>query len=312
MTEQSSKPIVVAVGHDPIDDALRFAAGEAERAGCGLHLVHVVHRVAQGPEMALVTKTDPGRAGRQVLNGALERARDLVSAEVPVTCELRVGRVVPTLVELAVSAQMIVFEHRDLSRLMRVVTRSVSSGVAAHARVPVISVPSHWTPNGRPTAQQRVTVGVDVPDRSAQVLRAAAAAARSRGATLHVVHTWSFPSAYDDIIMSRTESEEWAQRATLEIQAVLASLGDEVTEVSVQIEARHARAADALVEASKDSELLVVGRHDPLILVGSHLGPIARAVLVAAHCPVMLADSGPALRRLHHSEKVEDSALKPA
>ena len=44
MTEQNPHPVVVAVGHDPIDAALAFAAGEAVRAGCGLHLVHVVHR----------------------------------------------------------------------------------------------------------------------------------------------------------------------------------------------------------------------------------------------------------------------------
>ena len=219
MTEQNPKPIIVAVGHDPIDAALRFAAGEAERAGCGLHLVHVVHLIAQGPEMALVAETDLERAGRQALNVAVERARDLVSADVRVTCEARVGGVVPTLVELAAHARMVVLEHRDLSRMKRVVTRSVSSGVAAHARVPVVSVPSQWSPppidGGLPT----VTVGVDVPERAGRVLSAAAAEAKSRGALLHVVHTWSFPSAYDDIILTRTESEEWAARATNEIQA---------------------------------------------------------------------------------------------
>ena len=29
MTEQNPNPVVVAVGHDPIDEALAFAAGEA-------------------------------------------------------------------------------------------------------------------------------------------------------------------------------------------------------------------------------------------------------------------------------------------
>jgi nucleotide-binding universal stress UspA family protein len=312
MSEQNPNPVLVAVGHDPIDAALQVAAGEAEQAGCGLHLVHVVHLLAQGPEMALVAETDLERAGRQALNGALELARDLVPASMPVTCELRVGGVVPTLVELTSHARMIVLEHRDLSRVMRVVTRSVTSGVAAHARVPVISVPSRWSPNGRPAAQQRVTVGVDVPERSTQVLRTAAAAARSRGASLHVLHTWSFPSAYDDIVMSRTENDEWAQRTTAEIQAVLDSLGDRVVDVPVHIEARHARAADALVEASKDSALLVIGRHDALVPVGSHLGPIARAMLVEAECPVLLADAGPARRLRRHPEKVTESAPQPA
>ena len=47
MTEQNPNPVVVAVGHDPIDAALAFAAGEAARAGCGLHLVHAVHLLAR-------------------------------------------------------------------------------------------------------------------------------------------------------------------------------------------------------------------------------------------------------------------------
>ena len=50
MSEQNPTPVVVAVGHDPIDAALAVAAGEAARAGCGLHLVHVVHLLARGPE----------------------------------------------------------------------------------------------------------------------------------------------------------------------------------------------------------------------------------------------------------------------
>ena len=210
MTEQNPHPIVVAVGHDPIDTALAFAAGEASRIGCGLHLVHVVHRVAQGPEAMLVAETDLERAGRQALNGAVERVRDLVAADVPVTSELRVGAVVPTLAEIVADARMIVLQHRDLAHLMRVVTRSVSSGVAAHARVPVVAVPSGWSPARTHGEQPTVTVGVDIPDRCEEVLRAAAAEAGSRGATLRVLHTWSFPSPYEDIVMSRTDDEQWA------------------------------------------------------------------------------------------------------
>ncbi|HVQ18574.1 MAG TPA: universal stress protein, partial [Actinomycetes bacterium] len=142
MTEQNPRPIVVAVGHDPIDGALAFAAGQAVRSGCDLHLVHVVHLLAQGPEMPLVAETDLERAGRKALNAALERAND-IGEGVSVTAELRVGGVVPTLVDIAKDARMIVLERRELSSMMRVVTRSVSSGVAARARVPVVSVPSH-------------------------------------------------------------------------------------------------------------------------------------------------------------------------
>ncbi len=310
MNEQNPNPVVVAVGHDPIDVALAFAAGEAVRAGCGLHLVHVVHHVAQGPEMTLVGATDVERLGRQTLDAALERARDLVEG-IPVTAELRIGGVVPTLVDLAKDARMIVLERRDLSSMMRVVTRSVSSGVAARARVPVVSVPTHWSSASTRGDFPTVTVGIDVPERAEPVLRAAAAEARSRGAVLRVLHTWSFPIGYDDIILTRTESEEWAGRATAEIQTEIDMLGDEVAGVPVQIEARHAHAADALIEASRETTMLVIGRHDALVPIGSHLGPVARAVLREAECPILLVDPRPAHGWYRRSRKATQSAAHP-
>jgi nucleotide-binding universal stress UspA family protein len=309
MTEQNQNPVVVAVGHDPIDLAITFAAGEAVRAGCGVHLVHVVHHLlAPGPPNALVTETGVERMGRQALNAALERAHDIVEG-VPVTAELRIGGIVPTLVEIGKDARMIVLERRDLSSMMRVVTRSVSSGVAARARVPVVSVPSHWSPARTHGDFPTVTVGVDVPARAEPVLRAAAAEAKSRGAVLHVLHTWDVLSGYDDIILTQTECEEWAARATAEIQTVIDSLGDDLAGMPMQINARRGYAADELIEASRETELLVIGRHDPLVPIGSHLGPIARAVLREADCPVLLVDPRPTRGWGRHSRK--DTAAQP-
>jgi nucleotide-binding universal stress UspA family protein len=309
MTEQNPNPIVVAVGLDPIDEALAFAGGEAARSGCGLHLVHVVHLLlAEGPETPLVAETDLERAGRQTLNAALERAGDIVEG-VPVTAELLEGGVVPTLVHSAKDARMIVLERRDLSTMMRVVTRSVSSGVAAHAHVPVVSVPSHWAPSRTRGDFPTVTVGVDVPKGAEPVLRAAAAEAKSRGAVLHVLHTWTFPVVYDDIILTRTETEDWNAHETAELQTLIDTLGDDFAGVPVQIAVRHGRAADALIEASRETDLLVIGRHDPLVPIGSHLGPIARAVLREADCPVLLVDPRPARGWRRHSQ--QETAAQP-
>ena len=77
----------------------------------------------------------------------------------------------------------------------------------------------------------------------------------------------------------------------------------------MQIEARHAYAADALIEASRETTLLVIGRHDPLVPIGSHLGPIARAVLREAECPVLLVDPRPARGWRRHPQ--EDTAAQP-
>lgn len=306
MAENNPKPVLVAVGHDPMEAALTYAAREAARAGCGVHLVHVVHRVSQGPETVLVDTVDFDRAGRAALNGAVERIRDLVPDDMIVTSELVWGGVVTSIVKIGATARLIVLERRSLSRMMRVVTRSVSSGVAAHSRVPVVSVPTRWSPVRSSGVVPTVTVGIDVPERSEQILRAAAQAAKARGARLRVLHTWAFPGAYDDIIMSRIEDEEWSTRARAEIQAVLDRI-DDVSGVTVSVEARHAFPSDALIEAGRTSDLLVVGRHDPLVPIGSHLGPVARAVLREATCPVLLADPQDA-RHGARVRKHEDAA----
>ena len=59
---------------------------------------------------------------------------------------------------------------------------------------------------------------------------------------------------------------------------------------------RHARHKRLL----QDAELVVVGRHDPRTPLGSHLGPVARAVLAGAGCPVLLANPRPGHRRNEH------------
>ena len=304
MTEQNPNPVLVAVGTDGMDAALAYAAAEATRLGCGLHLLHVVHVLPQSPEMVSADVTDYERVGRQSLNSALRLARDLIGDDMKVTGDLVFGGVVPEIVEAAATARMVVLQHRDLSRLRRVVTRSVASGVAAHARVPVVSVPESWSTGHERETSPTVTVGVDVAESAGEILRIAVDAARARGATLHVLHTWSFPTAYDDVVMTRVDADEWAPRATAEVQAALDGLGDLVSGLPVRIEAKHMKPAEALIRASHDADLVVIGRHDPLTPLGSHLGPVARAVLAGAECPVLLADPRPGHRRIQHHRSV--------
>lgn len=302
MTESSPSPVVVAVGPGPTDAALAFAAEEATTTGAPLQLVHVVHSQPLGPDAAVLSEREHERVGRKALNAALASARALVPTGAPVTADLCLGPVVPTLADVASEAAMIVLQRRDLSSVRRIVTRSISSSVAAHARVPVISVPEHWSPERPHGRDPRVTVGVDVPARSLAVLGAAAAAAKRRGAILHVVHAWSFPAAYDDLALSVSEAEEWNKRAAEELQHAIDGFGKEMLGVPYRLDVRQAPVAEALLEAGRVSDLLVVGRHDSRIPLGSHLGPIARAVLHEAHCPVMLVDPRPPGQQRHEEE----------
>ncbi|MEQ6900520.1 universal stress protein [Nocardioides sp. YIM 152588] len=308
MLDSNPNPVIVAVGHEPIEAALRFAVAEARRTGCGVHLVHTLRRQHDGPESVLVTISDREFVGRQALEAARERTRALLGDDLPISAEILHGPVVSALVSGSAEARMIVLEHRDLSTLRRVVTRSTASGVAARARVPVVSVPARWDPDAPRPAEAAVTVGVDIPDRAEQLLRVAAAEARARGAVLRVLHTWSLPAPYEDLVVTRTEDDRWGERANAEIKRMLQGLGEDVDGVTVQVDTVHAPAPDALIAASRESELLVVGRHDPVVPFGSHLGPVARAVLNETACPIMLADPRPVLRWGDHSEETQEEA----
>jgi nucleotide-binding universal stress UspA family protein len=292
MTQQpatSAPRIVVGVGPDEVESALAFAADEAVRAGCGLHLVHAVSLVPPGPDQVLLPAIDLEAWGAERLAEVVKLADDLVQGAVPVTHEVRHGTPVGALVDVGRTARMVVLEHRHLSRLSRIVNRTVAGGVAAHLRVPVVAVPSGWHEDQR---RGVVVAGIDVPERSQEVLRAALAEAHARGARLRAVHSWSLPGPYEEA-MAGDEVRRWSDRSRAEVRAAIDALGDLSAAMDTDVQVVHGRAAEALVAASADAELLVIGRHDPLVPIGSHVGPVARAVLREATCPVLLASPRP-------------------
>ena len=288
MAEQqpNGRPVVVGVGTTEVDSALAYAAEEAVRAGCGLHLVHAVHLMPSGPRGALVPQAEMDKWGRETLDRAVKTAEGLVAGAVPVTHELRHGMPVEVLTEVGAEARTIVLEHRHLSRVARVVNRTVAGGVAAHVRVPVVAVPSGWT---RSTGTPVVVAGVDVPERSQEVLAAAVAESRARGATLTVVHSWAVPVHYEGVPLEPDEHQRWTNRSKAEVRAALDALGDESVAIDAEVVVHPGRAVEAILDAAKGADLLVIGRHDPLVPYGSHIGPVARAVLREATCPVLLA-----------------------
>ena len=293
MTEQRTTAhgprIVVGVGPEEFESALAFAAAEAVRAGCGLHLVHAVDLTPIPADHVLIPAADVEAWGAARLAEAVKVADDLVGDAVPVTHELVRGTPVGALVEVGRTARMVVLEHRHLSRLSRIVNRTVAGGVAAHLRVPVVAVPSGWRPDGEPRV---VVAGVDVPERADEVLRAALAEAHGRGAQLRLVHSWSIPAPYESSFTAE-EVRGWSDSARAEVCAALDRVGDLSAATDADVRVDQGRASEVLVECSAGAELLVIGRHDPLVPIGSHIGPVARAVLREATCPVLLATPRP-------------------
>jgi pimeloyl-ACP methyl ester carboxylesterase len=105
-------------------------------------------------------------------------------------------------------------------------------------------------------------------------------------AELTVVHGWQLPSGYDDAIVDETAVDDWRTRYLQVLHRRLVPLTETHPTVTAAVEIRHLHPADALIQAAKDSDLVVLGRgrlEHPLV---SHLGSVARAVIRDAACPV--------------------------
>lgn len=297
MSQPDPRPVVVALGDQPADAALSFAVAEARRLGCGVHLLHVVHSLPQGPELVLVQSVDVEAVGRQSLHDALEHCRRIAGEGTRITGRLLLGTVVHELVEAVgdvEDARMVVVQHRDLSRVRRLVSRSTTNGLAARLRVPLVSVPAGWAaPPETADGRTVVTAGVDAPERSDAVLRAAVDAARSHGARLELLHAWCLPGYYDDPALARVHGEQLGKQEAVDIRERLDALGLDLAGIEVEVDATDEPPAERLVRASRTSCLVVLGRHDPVVPLGSHLGPVAGAVLREAACPVLLVDPHP-------------------
>ncbi len=281
------RPVVVGIGdEDEHDAAVRFAAADAVRAGRPLHVVHVIDPpfLGSGPEQMLLTFEDARVVGEQLLQAAVDRAHEVVEGRVPVVRRWRRGRVVPVLVEMSEAADVVVLQHRQRTGLRRVVTGSVCAGVAGRAHVPVVSVPELWTDDESSTG---VVLGLDDTPGSGHLLESAFALAAERKQPLVVVHGWFIASMYEEALIGRAGVEEARAKARSRIEAAMAVLAAVYPTVEASLTIAHARPADALVAASRNSALLVLGRRGAAHSV-THLGSVARALISESTCPVMI------------------------
>lgn len=282
---QPDHAIVVAVSADGSQAAIRYAIDEATRSGSPLHLVHVLEMHAGEPYAAVYA--DAMDSAHVLLEAAQLRAKEMSGGAVSVTTELvDHGWVVGDLVARSETARLVVLEHRDLGRLSRLMTGSITNGVAARAHAPVVAVQAAWAP--ATPLHGVVTAAVQDPDEAELILRAAFEQARLRGADVLVLHAWWLANGYDDVTVDETMRTEWARRSTDALEPALAPLRERFPTVDVTVAIRHYPAAQAVLEASDRSDLVVVGRRHHRLPLFTHLGPVARALLGRSGAPVLL------------------------
>ena len=305
MNASLTAPVVVAVADDH-PSALRFAAAEAVRDHRPLRVVHVLHppRGGPGPETMLISFEAAEVVAGQVLQGQFELAQRLVAGAVPVERVLGRGPVVENLMAQCGDADHLVLQRRHAARLRRLLTGSTVAALAAHSPVPVVAVPEMWS---GPRATPHVTVAIgehDVGLRESALLAHAYAEAEARNASLTVLFAWFLPADYGEVTMANPTLGDWRDVARRDVETHVAPWSQSHPTVDVRVDVPHLRPADALLRASRHSDLLLVGRRTHGL---QHLGPVVRGALRESQCPVVVvgapvtADAGTASGSSSHA-----------
>lgn len=129
---------------------------------------------------------------------------------------------------------------------------------------------------------QLIVAGVDGSQCSLEALRWAARQAELTHAELHAVMTWTLPEIY-----SYTPRDfEGETRKALE-GAIEQALGPE-PRVPLTAQVVQGHAAGALIDASRDAQLLVVGSRGAGGFTGMLLGSVSQRCVAHAECSVVV------------------------
>ncbi|MGW5129150.1 universal stress protein [Streptomyces sp. NPDC004069] len=296
----STPPVVAAV--DGSDDSLRaldWALDAARRRRAPLRAVHV-RQYAAWTQPDVLVAGPPGGDDDQVLDQARthlgERTR---GTEVEYAgLDGIPGALLP---ELGAEAQLLVLGSRGRGGFASLLLGSSSLAAARDAACPVVVVPRPGrevhgeTPAG---PGPRVVVGVNVDSPDEAVLAFAFTEAALRGARLQVIAaypwpppTWAAPAEVATLMVDQ-DAVESETRALAE--GFLGPHRARHPDVVAEPQAAPGDAAGLLVAASRDAELVVVGRHRRRLLAPARMmGSVTQAVLLHAASPIAVIPPSP-------------------
>ncbi|HVC71471.1 MAG TPA: universal stress protein [Acidimicrobiales bacterium] len=137
---------------------------------------------------------------------------------------------------------------------------------------------------------EKIVVGVDGSEPSREALEWAARQAELTGARLSVVTAWAFaeePTPFGIVPPILHESES-VQEARRDLEEVVAAVRLRHRLVDVQTGVVMGRAAEVLIKAAQDADLLVVGSRGRGALAGMVLGSVSEHCVRHAPCPVVV------------------------
>ncbi|MFJ3187779.1 universal stress protein [Streptomyces halstedii] len=282
--------VTITVGLDGTGHSLAaadWAAHEAARRGAALRLVYAW--VWRAGDTGFVGDRDAEeRAVRAVLGDAAARVSGAHPA-LDVTTEVVVGDPVPTLVDEAARAEMLVLGSRGYGTLAGYLIGSVSLHVLRRTTRPVVMVRETRPEKPAPRPSGEIVVGVqDAEAAGGPVLDFAFASAAERGVPVRAVYAWEVPP-----VLMWSPGSLWMaeQQGGLEplhrriLADALAPWREKYPRVEVVEQVESGPASEVLLSATGGAQLLVVGRrtHEPGV---RRLGSVTHAALHHAPCAV--------------------------
>jgi nucleotide-binding universal stress UspA family protein len=138
-------------------------------------------------------------------------------------------------------------------------------------------------------AVRRVTVGVDGSAESVVALRWACREASLRGAQVHAVHVREAPChSLASYAAPAPASPDDVVSADSIADLVRSVKADQAPEVEVRVEVVEGLAARILLDRSAGADMLVLGTANDTPGAGHSVGPVIRACVRRAPCPVVV------------------------
>lgn len=274
MTKTADSILVAYDGSTDSDLALNWAAGEARASGLALRVM-TVHDTQVTPWPPYESERDVERVAQAEL-----LLKELGHEDVAV--ETGIGAVVPTLLQAAKDAAMLVAGSEGHGRAAEFFSGSVSQHLARHATCPVVVVRAPKSPDAN-----RIVVGIDGSADSMAALDFACRRAERTGEVVSAVHGWKLHSTPMDVNgPSRAEIGRQFDDEDVTLGESLAGVRAAYPDVVVIDESVPVAAHKLLVDASENATLVVTGSRGRGTFTGLLLGSVSNAVLHRAHCPV--------------------------
>lgn len=264
--------------------ALDLAAHEATLRGDPIRVVYAFVWTHLGPPSAAVRsrfEEELVRDAERVVRDAVQYVRERAPSA-KVDGQTLAGPPAEVLIKQSCTASLVVVGNRGIGGFAGLLVGSVPVRLAAHAACPVLVAREQANPGGD------ILLGVDGSPANEPAVRFAFEEAALRRTGLTALYAWDAPVLAAPVagppMTHYSETVEEAERRVL-VDSV-ACWHDKYATVPLRCQLVRGQTGRALIDASEQAQLVVVGSRGRGGFSGLLLGSVSQAVLQHAACPV--------------------------